>query len=109
MKMMREWLEARGAAAPGEHAHHAPGARMPGMLTPEEMAKLAAARGRAFDALFLESMIRHHEGALIMVRDLYSTPAAGQESEIYTFASDVVADQRMEIARMSAMLKELQK
>jgi len=109
MKMMREWLEARGAAAPGEHAHHAPGARMPGMLTPEEMAKLAAARGRAFDALFLESMIRHHEGALIMVRDLYSTPAAGQESEIYTFASDVVADQRMEIARMAAMLKELQK
>jgi uncharacterized protein (DUF305 family) len=109
MKMMREWLEARGAKVPDEHAHHAPGARMPGMLTPEEMATLAAAKGRTFDKLFLESMIRHHGGALVMVRDLFATPAAGQESEIYTFASDVVADQRMEIARMAAMLKELQK
>ena len=109
MKMMREWLEARGAELPGDHAHHAPGARMPGMLTPEEMAKLAAAKGPEFDELFLEYMIRHHEGAIIMVRELFATPGAGQESEIYTFASDVVADQRMEIARMAAMLKELQK
>jgi uncharacterized protein (DUF305 family) len=109
MQMMREWLEARDAEVPGAHAHHAAGARMPGMLTSEEMAKLAAAKGRAFDKLFLEYMIRHHEGALIMVRDLYATPGAGQESEIYTFASDVVSDQRMEIARMAAMLKELQK
>jgi uncharacterized protein (DUF305 family) len=109
MKMMREWLEARGAERPADHAHHAPGGRMPGMLAPEEMAKLAAAKGPEFDELFLKYMIRHHEGAIIMVRDLFATPGAGQESEIYTFASDVVADQRMEIARMAAMLKELQK
>jgi uncharacterized protein (DUF305 family) len=109
MAMMRDWLEARGAGVPNAHAHHAPGARMPGMLTPEEMAKLAAAKGPAFDTLFLEFMIKHHEGALVMVRELFATPGAGQESEIYTFASDVEADQRMEIARMAAMLKELQK
>lgn len=109
IKMMREWLLARGAKVPDEHAHHAPGARMPGMLTPEEMATLAAAKGRDFDKLFLEYMIKHHEGALVMVRDLFATPGAGQESDIYTFASDVEADQRMEIARMVAMLKELQK
>lgn len=107
--MMRDWLEGRGASVPDEHAHHAPGARMPGMLRPEEMAKLAAAKGPEFDRLFLEYMIKHHEGALVMVRDLFATPSAGQESEIYTFASDVEADQRMEIARMAAMLKELQK
>ena len=79
------------------------------MLTPEEMARLAAAKGPAFDKLFLEDMIRHHEGALVMVRELFATPGAGQESEIFTFASDIEADQRMEIARMVAMLKELEK
>ena len=109
IKMMRHWLEARGAEAPGEHAHHAAGARMPGMLTPEEMARLAAAKGPAFDKLFLEGMIRHHQGALVMVRDLFASPGAGQGSEIYSFASDVEADQRMEIARMAGMLKELEK
>jgi uncharacterized protein (DUF305 family) len=109
IRMMQDWLQARGAAVPAEHAHHDPAMRMPGMLTPEEMSRLAAAKGTAFDKLFLEYMIRHHEGALVMVRELFATPGAGQESEIYAFASDVVADQRMEIARMAGMLKELEK
>jgi uncharacterized protein (DUF305 family) len=109
IRMMREWLQARGAAVPGEHSHHDPAMRMPGMLTPEEMAQLAAAKGEAFDRLFLRDMINHHEGAIVMVRELFAAPGAGQESEIYTFASDVEADQRMEIARMAAMLKELEK
>jgi len=108
MKMMREWLERRGQDVPGEHAHHT-GALMPGMLTPEEMARLAAAQGPAFDRLFLEYMIKHHSGALIMVEQLFSSPAAGQESDIFAFASDVEADQRMEIERMAGMLKERQK
>jgi uncharacterized protein (DUF305 family) len=113
IKMMRRWLEVRGEAAPDEHAHHAPGAPlMPGMLTAGEMARLAAAKGEAFDRLFLEFMIQHHAGALTMVQELFSTPGAGQESEIFAFASDVDADQRMEIDRMGAMLamlKERQK
>ena len=54
-------------------------------------------------------MIKHHEGALTMVRELFATAGAGQESEIYAFASDVDADQRMEIDRMGSMLRELQK
>jgi uncharacterized protein (DUF305 family) len=108
--MMREWLEGQGAAVPSAHAHHAPGAPlMPGMLTPEEMGRLSAASGEAFDRLFLEYMIKHHEGALVMVRELFATRGAGQDADIYAFASDVDADQRMEIARMSSMLKELQK
>jgi len=108
--MMRRWLEARGQDVPGPHAHHMPGAPlMPGMLTPDEMAKLAAAKGPGFDKLFLEGMIKHHSGALVMVKDLFATPGAAQGSEMFAFASDVDADQRMEIDRMSAMLKELQK
>jgi uncharacterized protein (DUF305 family) len=80
---------------------------MPGMLTPAEMVALAAAKGVAFDRLFLEGMIKHHNGALIMVKDLFSTPGAGQDVEIFAFASDVDADQRMEIDRMGAMLAQL--
>lgn len=110
IKMMREWLEGRGAEVPSAHAHHGDAATlMPGMLTPEEMSRLAAVTGPAFDKLFLEYMIRHHEGALVMVKKLFSTPGAAQDSDIYAFASDVDADQRMEIARMAAVLKELEK
>ena len=109
IKLMRRWLEVRGQQVPGEHAHHAPGGLMPGMLTAEEMARLAAAQGPAFDRVFLEFMIKHHEGALVMVKELFAAPGAGQEPEIFAFASDVDADQRMEIERMSIMLKELPK
>ena len=113
IKMMKEWLAARGQQIPSEHAHHAQGATlMPGMLTAEEMARLAQAKGAEFDRLFLEFMIKHHAGALVMVEDLFATRGAGQESEIFAFASEVDTDQRMEIERMGAMLatlKELQR
>lgn len=113
IKMMQEWLTRRGQTLPDPHAHHAHGATlMPGMLTQDEMARLAAAKGAGFDQLFLEYMIKHHAGALVMVEELFSQPGAGQEPEMSAFASDVDADQRMEIDRMRAMLvksKELQK
>ncbi|MBI4473045.1 MAG: DUF305 domain-containing protein [Acidobacteria bacterium] len=114
INMMRKWLADRGQAVPDEHAHHMPGAPlMPGMLTPQEMARLGEVKGTEFDRLFLEGMIKHHHGAIIMVDDLFATPGAGQESIIFAFASDVVADQSAEIERMGAMLnailKELKK
>jgi uncharacterized protein (DUF305 family) len=108
--MMRGWLQARGAPLPDPHAHHAPGATlMPGMLTQNEMQQLADAKGAEFDRLFLTFMIKHHEGALVMVEELFETPGAGQQSDTFAFASDVDIDQRMEIARMSAMLGEIVK
>jgi uncharacterized protein (DUF305 family) len=110
IRMMEEWLRRRGERQPDPHAHHAPGAPlMPGMLSADEMRRLAAAKGAEFDGLFLEYMIKHHEGALVMVAELFASPGAGQESEIYAFASDVDADQRMEIDRMRGMLRELRK
>ncbi len=78
---------------------------MPGMLTPDQMAQLEAARGRDFDRLFLQLMIQHHEGALTMVRDLYNSPGAAQESIVYHFASEVDADQGIEIRRMRELLE----
>jgi uncharacterized protein (DUF305 family) len=120
--MMRQWLEARGQQVPAGHTAHGHGptastavptpkptpqpTMMPGMLTADEMATLANATGEAFDRLFLAGMIKHHGGALTMVQELFATSGAGQESEIYAFAADVDADQRMEIDRMSGMLKE---
>lgn len=106
--LMERWLRDRGEPVPGAdsaHAHHG-GAHdaMPGMLTPEEMQRLAAASGPEFDRLFLELMIRHHEGALAMVAQLFGTPGGGQESAVFHIASEVDADQRMEIDRMRAML-----
>ena len=109
MLMMREWLTRRGEPLPDPHAHHMAHGQMPGMLTAEQMSQLAAARGAAFDRLFLAGMIQHHEGALTMVKELFATPGGGQEPDLFDFASDVEADQAMEIARMGAMLKEFGK
>jgi uncharacterized protein (DUF305 family) len=106
--MMERWLRARGLPVPSAdsaHAHHGAGhAPMPGMLTAEEMQRLGAASGAEFDRLFLELMIRHHEGALAMVAELFGTRGGGQESEMFHIASEVDADQRMEIDRMRTML-----
>jgi uncharacterized protein (DUF305 family) len=108
IRMMQRWLAARGQEIPNEHAHHHGGALMPGMLTADEMGRLAKATGAEFDRLFLEFMIKHHEGALTMVSELFSTAGAGQEADIFAFASDVDADQRIEILRMGQMLQEFQ-
>jgi uncharacterized protein (DUF305 family) len=79
---------------------------MPGMLTPEQMTNLAEASFAEFDALFLEYMIQHHQGAIMMVEELFNTSGAGQESLIFKFASDVGADQTMEIERMQRILDQ---
>jgi uncharacterized protein (DUF305 family) len=105
IKMMQHWLADRGQQVPDRNAMHMHGAMlMPGMLTADEMRQLSEANGADFDRLFLEGMIKHHGGALTMVQELFGTPGAAQESEIFAFASDVEADQRMEIDRMGAML-----
>ena len=107
IELMRDWLNARRVPLAIHGAQHADAATlMPGMLSTDDMRRLADAAGSEFDRLFLEFMIKHHEGALIMVDDLFATTGSGQQSDIFTFASEVDADQRMEIDRMSAMLEE---
>jgi len=102
---MQRWLDAHGQAQPSPHAHHGDGAMlMPGMLTAEEMARLAEAHGPAFDRLFLEGMIKHHQGAIDMVDVLFKAYGAAQDETVFKFASDVYADQGIEIARMHEML-----
>jgi uncharacterized protein (DUF305 family) len=119
MKFMKRWLEVRGEQVsppmpgmsnmdmPGHdmssHQHHK---LMPGMLTPKQMDALKKAKGAEFDHLFLTGMIQHHNGALIMVKELFDTAGAGQNAELFNFASDVDSGQRAEIRVMETMLGE---
>lgn len=77
---------------------------MPGMLTPEQLAALDAARGEEFDKLFLTDMISHHRGAVSMVKDLFGSYGAAQDELVFKFANDVNVDQTTEINRMQKML-----
>lgn len=107
--LMVEWLRDRRQALPdpaSPHAHHAHGL-MPGMASPADMAALADLRGAAFDRRFLALMIRHHEGALVMVKDVLGETGGAGDGELFRFASDVDADQRAEIRRMQALLDSL--
>ena len=112
MEFMKRWLAMKGepASAPMSHAPgmHMPNHEMlmPGMLTAKQMDALNKAKGKQFDALFLKGMIQHHNGALIMVRELFDTAGAGQDAELFNFASDVDSGQRAEIRVMQTMLGE---
>ncbi|MDR0788236.1 MAG: DUF305 domain-containing protein [Gemmatimonadota bacterium] len=110
IRLMRNWLSARGQPLPEEssaiHQHHDPD-MMPGMVTPEQFEQLEAARGEMFDQLFLTLMIQHHSGAVRMVEELFSTDGAAQDEEVFKFASDTLADQGSEVARMKTMLDTL--
>ncbi len=113
IKFMRRWLAARGEptsiAMPGMpdmDKSGQPMALMPGMLTPEQMEALRNAKGAEFDKLFLTGMIQHHNGALIMVKELFDTAGAGQDADVFNFATDVDSGQRAEIRIMQAMLEK---
>ena len=113
IKFMRRWLAARGERVsmakpgmPGMNMAREPMALMPGMLTPEQMKALRNAKGAEFDRLFLTGMIQHHNGALTMVKDLFDTAGAGQDAELFNFATDADNSQRAEIRIMQAMLEK---
>lgn len=104
MAQMQAWLERRGQD-PNDHSAHE-NKLMPGMLTEAEMDKLEAAKGKAFDRLFLRGMTQHHQGALTMVQDLVDQ-GGGVETEIEQFIFHVDSDQNIEIQRMQSMLADL--
>jgi len=122
IKFMKRWLAARsesvpasmpdmpgmsmpGVDMPGMDMTHETMALMPGMLTPQQMEELRKAKGSEFDRLFLVGMIQHHNGALTMVKDLFDTAGAGQDAEIFNFATDADNTQRAEIKIMQNMLE----
>ena len=117
MKYMERWLQLRGESTsmPMPATQHTPGMDMskhqhqmlmPGMLSQEQMDALKKAKGTEFDRLFLTGMIRHHIGALVMVEELFNTAGAGQDAELFNFATEVDNGQRAEIRIMETMLSE---
>ena len=114
IRFMKRWLTARGEPISmpmpdmqgmDTSPHAMP--LMPGMLTPEQMDALRKAKGSEFDRLFLKGMIQHHGGALTMVKDLFETPGAGQDAELFDFATDADNTQRAEIRIMEGMLEKV--
>jgi uncharacterized protein (DUF305 family) len=106
----QRWLEDRDEEVPDADHDHDDGSMelMPGMLTDDELAQLEAASGAEFDRLFLQYMIRHHEGALAMVAELLSGDGGGgEEPQVFQLAQHIDSDQRIEIARMKELLVEL--
>ncbi|MFD4631767.1 DUF305 domain-containing protein [Streptomyces sp. NPDC058284] len=94
---MKGWLKKHGG--PREHAGHEHAA-MPGMASEAQLKQLRAARGKAFDQLFLKLMITHHSGALTMATDVLSE---GNNIQVEEMANDIVAQQSSEISRMREM------
>ncbi|MFE6099293.1 DUF305 domain-containing protein [Streptomyces laurentii] len=94
---MQGWLTKNGGPRPQTgHDHHT----MPGMATKAQLAELKAARGKAFDDLFLSLMIKHHEGALTMAGELLTQ---GNNVLVEEMANDVIAQQTAEIERMRSL------
>ncbi|MFN2976765.1 DUF305 domain-containing protein [Terriglobus aquaticus] len=117
MPFMKRWLHARGEktemsmpdAMPGMPEMTASGEpmpTMPGMLTSAQMQALRNAHGAEFDRLFLSGMIQHHNGALTMVHTLFNTAGAGQDADLFNFATDADNTQRAEIRIMQGMLRK---
>ncbi len=105
--IMKQWLRDHHATVPDSGGHMHPGMAMPampGMLSAAQLEQLRAAKGPEFERLFLQFMIQHHSGAIVMVDKLFATHGAGQDDFMFKFASDVAADQESEIARMQSML-----
>lgn len=117
IEFMRNWLRDRGERVPAANAtHHRMRMNgvehdmlMAGMLTPEELAALDKARGPDWDRLFVTAMIRHHQGAIKMIDELFASYGALQDDDVYKLASDMYADQTTEIERMEKMLAGMEK
>lgn len=110
MQFMVDWLEEQGqpvkapAADRSSHAHHSGHSTMAGMLTDAELANLRAAQGNQFDTLFMQFMIKHHQGAITMVDELLAKQGTAQDPVLFEFISEVKTEQNSEIERMTAML-----
>ena len=113
IRFMQSWLAARGESLsmampgmPDMDRSGRPMALMPGMLSPDQMDALRKSKGPDFDRLFLTGMIQHHNGALTMVKDLFDTAGAGQDADLFNFATDADNTQRAEIKIMESMLQK---
>ncbi|WP_309056525.1 DUF305 domain-containing protein [Streptomyces sp.] len=103
IRKMRDWLREWGEpeSAPMDHGS---GHGMSGMMTEQQMKRLAAAKGKAFDRLFAQLMIAHHDGAVEMARQ---ERRDGRNATAKRLADDVVRTQSAEVAELRRILGRL--
>ena len=90
--LMMSWTGVKAST----HAGH----MMDGMLSQNELSDLREAKGKEFDRLFLEGMIKHHEGAIEMAQDV----AASKNKEVADLSTSIINAQELEIAKMKELL-----
>lgn len=95
---MKNWLNAWGASDHGNHSGHT---GMDGMLTPAELDALRTAQGAEAEKLFLTGMIKHHEGAVAMAKQVR---ADGSAPAVRTLADAIISSQQAEIDQMKKLL-----
>lgn len=113
MQMEEQEMENNEHSGHGDHSGHGnhnmihDHSDMPGMLSQDQLKELAGAKDSEFDRLFLTYMIEHHEGAVIMVENLFAADGAASDYQSFELASGINADQVTEIERMKLMLENI--
>ena len=112
IQQMSKWLSNRGQKVPdtsmpmdhGDHSMDGMGSMMTsGMMTEADMKKLNESTGTAFDRLWLQLMIQHHEGAITMAKEELTK---GKNPEMQTLAQAIISGQQKEIDEMNGLLKQ---
>jgi uncharacterized protein (DUF305 family) len=114
IQQMTAWLQEWGAptAMPGggsaqdmadmDHGGHDMGGMTgAGMMSAEEMAELGGAMGGDFDTMWLQMMIAHHEGAVVMAEQVLTTT---EDERVRELAEAIITGQTAEIDTMRQLL-----
>lgn len=96
IELMQNWLDTAGVElVSSSHAGHDSG-----MLSDAQMDSLASARDYEFDLLFVNGMIEHHEGAIIMAENF----ANSSDSDLAALTIAIIEVQNQEIAELRTIL-----
>ena len=107
IEQLQEWLDAWGEDAPsdsmghGDMGHGDESSSMSGMMTEDDMMALGDSNGAAFDRMWLEMMIEHHEGAVEMAE---TEVADGEHPGAIDMANQIIETQEAEISQMEKLL-----
>jgi uncharacterized protein (DUF305 family) len=92
IEIMKSWTGVKAST----HAGHL----MDGMLSQSELSELRQAKGKEFVVLFLQGMIKHHEGAIEMAQEV----AISKNKDVANLSAVIIAAQKLEIDTMNELL-----
>ena len=100
MQQMTTLLAGFGKPAPSATMSHS----MPGLMTPQQMTELTGLSGAAFDKMWLQMMVEHHQGAITMANDELKN---GTNADAKAMAQAIITTQQAEITTMNGMLAKM--